>query len=182
MENQRIRLSKQMLKDALISLLEEKSLQNITIYEICDRAQINRTTFYKYYDSQNGLLNDIEKDILNELEQRLMHDNLSSDGLSRTLSYLEEERKKCLILINSTTDIHFAEKLFALPQIQVLMQKHMPKKYTEVQIRYIQTFIYHGGYAIVRQWINSEIREKPEEISQLFLILITNIIDIQMKQ
>lgn len=178
MENQRIRLSRQMLKDALIELLQEKELQKVTVYEICERAQINRTTFYKYYASQYDLLDDIEKDIFDALEQRLCSGDSLTDALSRTLAYLEEERTKCRLLINSTTDINFAEKLFSLPQIQILTQKHIPKSYTQAQLKHILTFIYHGGYAIVREWINAETRESPEEISELFLMLVSNIYDV----
>ena len=47
MENQRIRLSKMLLKNALMKLLEEKPLEKITIYELCAEAQLNRVTFYK---------------------------------------------------------------------------------------------------------------------------------------
>ena len=46
MENQRVRLSKALLKEALVRLLETKPLDKITIYELCAEAQINRTTFY----------------------------------------------------------------------------------------------------------------------------------------
>ena len=65
MENQRIRLSKTMLKNALIELLKTKNIEKISIYELCGQAQINRTTFYKYYGSQYDLLADIENDVFN---------------------------------------------------------------------------------------------------------------------
>ena len=61
MENQRIRLSKAMLKNALMRLLKEKPIEKISIYELCAAAQINRTTFYKYYGSQYELLADTER-------------------------------------------------------------------------------------------------------------------------
>ena len=64
MENQRVRLSKMLLKNALIKLLKEKPLEKITIYELCAEAQLNRVTFYKYYGSQYDLLTDIENDCL----------------------------------------------------------------------------------------------------------------------
>ena len=38
MENQRVRLSKMLLKNALIKLLKEKPLEKITIYELCAEA------------------------------------------------------------------------------------------------------------------------------------------------
>ena len=40
MENQRIRLSKAMLKTGLLTLLKEKPLNQISIYELCAASQI----------------------------------------------------------------------------------------------------------------------------------------------
>ena len=88
MENQRVRLSKMLLKNALIKLLKEKPLEKITIYELCAEAQLNRVTFYKYYGSQYDLLTDIENDCFRKLEE-ILSDN-GSDGemknISRSLS------------------------------------------------------------------------------------------------
>ena len=67
-----MRLRKTLLKDALIQLLQEKPIGKITIFELCGRAQINRTTFYKYYGSQYDLLDDIERDLFTELDQNLL--------------------------------------------------------------------------------------------------------------
>lgn len=172
MENQRIRLSRKMLKDSLIRLLRKKDIQQIPIQKICQDAQINRTTFYKYYGSQYELLNDIEKDVFDDLEACLsdcepFDPYFGNDGLTQTLSYFEDEREKCLMLINSTTDKEFAEKLFSLPVIQNLIKKNTPQDYTEEQVRYVHTFITNGGYAMIRQWANSENRETPHEMSVL---------------
>ena len=71
MENQRIRLSKTLLKNALVHLLQKKPLNKISVLEICETAQINRTTFYKYYGSQTDLLNEIESDFLAQLDESL---------------------------------------------------------------------------------------------------------------
>jgi AcrR family transcriptional regulator len=51
---------KKLLKDSLIRLLQQGSIHRISVREICDRAGINRTTFYKYYGSQYDLLGDME--------------------------------------------------------------------------------------------------------------------------
>ena len=90
-----------------------------------------------------------------------------NDGLVRTLSYFEDERESCLMLINSTTDKEFAEKLFSLPVIQNLIKKNTPQDYTKEQAGYIHALITHGGYAMIRQWANSDNRETPQEMSLL---------------
>ena len=65
-ENQRIRLSKKMLKDALIEILQTSNFQNLSITEICSKAEINRTTFYKYYSNERDLYDEIESDFFKE--------------------------------------------------------------------------------------------------------------------
>ncbi|MFR8061046.1 MAG: TetR/AcrR family transcriptional regulator [Lancefieldella rimae] len=71
MENQRIRLSKTLLKNALVHLLQKKPLNKISVLEICETAQINRTTFYMYYGSQTDLLIEIVRYFLAQLEVSL---------------------------------------------------------------------------------------------------------------
>ena len=63
-EDRRIAMTKRLLKAALIELLKEQDIYHISIRELCERADVNRTTFYKYYGSQFDLLTDMEKDML----------------------------------------------------------------------------------------------------------------------
>ena len=55
-EDRRIAMTKRLLKAALIELLKEQDIYHISIRELCERADVNRTTFYKYYGSQFDLL------------------------------------------------------------------------------------------------------------------------------
>ena len=61
-ENQRVRITKMLLKDALTKLLYEKKIEKVTVSELCEAAGVNRSTFYKHYGSQFDVLDDIEKD------------------------------------------------------------------------------------------------------------------------
>ena len=50
-ENRRVRMTKRLLQDALLELLEEKSLEKITVTQVCSKADVNRSTFYAYYQT-----------------------------------------------------------------------------------------------------------------------------------
>ena len=71
MENQRVYLTKKLLENALISLLKQKSLYNISIRELCDVASINRSTFYKHFNSQFELFNSMEDNLLKGIDSIL---------------------------------------------------------------------------------------------------------------
>lgn len=176
MENQRIRLSKTLLKDALIQLLQEKPIGKITIFELCGRAQINRTTFYKYYGSQYDLLDDIERDLFTELDRNLLSNCQDEfQNLKKVMEYLLEEQEKCTVLINTVPDQEFSEKLFNLPAIHALIKDRIPPGYTQAQREYIRIFVCQGGYAIIRKWLNDENREPPEEIAEVISSLVLTI-------
>lgn len=176
MENQRIRISKMCLKNALVDILQEKDIQKITIRELCERAEINPTTFYKYYGNQYDLLDDIEKDVLAELERRIAVD---SDGavisLVQIMAYIEENRKQCRLLINAASDRNFAERLLSRPSLEAIFEQLAPHDYSQREMEYMRTFLYEGIFAVVRRWINADVRETPEEISAIIMKLESNV-------
>ena len=44
------------MQTALLTLLDEKPFESLSVKEICDRADVNRSTFYLHYDNVNDLL------------------------------------------------------------------------------------------------------------------------------
>lgn len=65
--DRRVRRTKLLLTNALVSLLETKTLKDISVKELCDKADINRGTFYLHYKDIYDMMNQIETDILNQL-------------------------------------------------------------------------------------------------------------------
>lgn len=89
--------SKRMIRDAFIELIKEKDVSKITVTDIVNRADINRTTFYAHYPDVRGVMEEFE----NETVDRLM-DVLSDikdetffqhplPVLLKTNRYLEED-------------------------------------------------------------------------------------------
>ena len=64
--DQRTRITKKMIREAFLTLLSGKDIRHITVRELCERAQINRGTFYKYYLDVYDLKEQIENELLIE--------------------------------------------------------------------------------------------------------------------
>lgn len=62
--NQRVAISKYLMKEALLKLLKEKSIGKISVSELCKEAEINRTTFYRYYETPRDILQEIALDCI----------------------------------------------------------------------------------------------------------------------
>ena len=46
----RVKYTKMIIEKSFVELLKVKQLNKITVKELCDLSEINRSTFYKYYD------------------------------------------------------------------------------------------------------------------------------------
>ena len=65
-EDRRTRYTRQVIKEAFLTLLEEKEYPKITVTEICRLAEINRGTFYLHYYDTADVLDDLLSEILKE--------------------------------------------------------------------------------------------------------------------
>jgi AcrR family transcriptional regulator len=179
MDNQRVHITKKMLKDSLIKLLEKESIHKISIREICDTSEINRTTFYKYYGSQYDLLKDMEDDVLKQIDIYLGADVNFDDTLNsitKTLTFINENLDLFGVLLNNNVDPEFPKKLIKIPSIQLLMKRRLKPVYNKEELDYIVSFITEGGFSIIKDWINKENRESPKEIATLLNNIIVRLL------
>ena len=67
-EDARVRKTKQKLSAALVGLLQEKAFSDITPAQICEKAGINRSTFYRNYRNISQLKTEMENKILSGVQ------------------------------------------------------------------------------------------------------------------
>ena len=173
-ENQRIRLTKTLLTDAFLKMLQEQPIHAISIRDLCEKAGINRTTFYHHYGSQYDLLHDIANRFLAQIAQQLAEADPESqesvqERVTLVLQYLEDNLSLSRLLLNSNADPSFAEKLFALPKIGDLLNASL-KSCADSQIKHaVISFAIHGSYHLLQEWINSEQRLCAEAQARIIL-------------
>lgn len=167
-ENRRVTLTKRMLRDALIELLKEKDIYHISIRELCERADLNRTTFYKYYGSQFDLLTDMESDIITFINKTVRKNQANIETIIQILcEYLENNLEFARLLINNNIDPSFPEKLFSLEVIKESFVKNYAGMYDAVEMEYLFNFITYGAFRIICMWINREERESPKKLAAM---------------
>jgi AcrR family transcriptional regulator len=66
-KDRRIGKTQKCIRDALIALIIEKEISQITVKELAERANINRKTFYMHYSSIEDILDKIENEIIEKL-------------------------------------------------------------------------------------------------------------------
>lgn len=56
----KVRGSRSKLRDALFNCLKEKALADVTVKEVCEKAGLNRVTFYRNYKTLNDIVSEVE--------------------------------------------------------------------------------------------------------------------------
>lgn len=167
------------MNEALLSLLEKKDFEYITVKELCNKAGVNRSTFYLHYETMNDLLNEtinmIEKKFYSSFNKDLKIDDL-----------IKKDDKKDLILVTSEylkPYLHFVFeniKVFklALKRATLFNSENafskMNKEYFIPIMNHfninekIQSFVlmYYcsGLVSIISKWLDNNCQESVDEI------------------
>ena len=99
----RVRYTKRVLKEAFLTLLKEKPVTRITVREVCDLADVNRSTFYTHYHDCFDLQENIENELLEEFGSSLRFIRASDVPSLIEGIYLmvENHEEACRVLIFS---------------------------------------------------------------------------------
>ena len=175
-ENQRIMLTKQLLQNAFLKLLKTVPLHAVSIRELCKEAGINRTTFYNHYGSQYDLLSDISQRFLNSIAERLENADFSDREsvhrrVAMVLEYMVENRELSLLLMNNNIDPGFVERIFSLPKIGDLLDAALINCRDERKRTATISFVIHGSYKLLQDWINRDDRMPPSDETEIILEL-----------
>ena len=95
-EDLRVRKTKRALSDAFVSLLQERHFEEITVNELCDRAEIRRATFYKHYTDKFHFLACFTRSLRDQFDQNFW----KSDKPDTTPEYYVEYVKKAVSFLN----------------------------------------------------------------------------------
>lgn len=159
-DNQRSRLTRMLMKQAYMDLMKEKRTDRITVRDICERAEINRSTFYLHYPEPNALLIEIEDEAI-----VLVREALSVIGAIKTptlgvseylLSFVEYIRKnedlfRTLLVENS--DPHFRRKMRDTALAMIESGFHVDLEPEKKRAACL--FVISGSLEVLTDWIRS---------------------------
>jgi AcrR family transcriptional regulator len=177
-ENQRIILTKRLLQEGLLRLLEAKDLDKISVTELCRESGINRATFYNHYSSPQDLLLDLENQMVEELDQLMIYPQNTEEALIQLESvctYMQEHARSVIILSRCHADTDLADSFHKLNSD--LAPRRPRSKLTSNMdddcLHLTTTFIYTGCYHLIREWLAKDIQKTPREIAELLLTIIS---------
>ncbi len=167
--NQRVAVTKRMLKEGLMRLLKDRSLDKISITELCREAGINRTTFYRHYEWPRDVLTEMQNDFFAETFDHFQKP-ISVGDTERFFTCLADhaELVRLFFQYNSDTDWMklFTRIYTCFPAKQ--MMKAL-QNIDEVHAELLFTYLAGGAYFLARKWIMDDMPISPKEVAAIAL-------------
>ena len=166
--NQRVTITKRLLKEGLFRLLEKKPLEKINITELCRESGINRATFYRHYELPRDILVEAETEFFEEM-LNLFNNSLLQKDVEQCYDYFFQNADvvKIFMQYDSYTDL---SKLF-----DALYQSFLEKKQLQIidteNSQFIFAFLGGGGYFLLRQWLMGDNSKTAKEIADYAYLL-----------
>lgn len=172
--NQRIALTKRLLREALLHLMEHEPLDKINITELCSAAGINRATFYRHYSVPRDVLAEMQVEFAGQIQARLDSASLLHSPyqyMERLFSYLHahSELVKLFIRNDSEEDIISLFDAFFLTLLQENRSILTGRALDDDEIKLVSACMAGSGYFMLRRWLLDDIDKSPTEMAELIL-------------
>lgn len=171
--DRRVQKTKRAIRNAFAKLMTEKDINDITIIELAETADINRKTFYNYYSGVYQVVEDIENDIMSSYAELLGNVQFSE---YMNAPYMLYERFSQLInmdpeffgyLLTMNGNVSLITRIMNLLKEKtceaMVSQVNIEKYKADIMI----DFALSGMLSVYQHWFSSDRSVPIEEISQI---------------
>ena len=181
------RKTKQLIQKSFLQILENKSFDTITIADITKTAQINRGTFYLHYQDKFDLLDQIEQQLFRNLGNHI--DELQANYLF-TPTFEKEQEQIASTLFNSIKmhapllkiflsdhgragfHIRFRDALSEKVRFNLEKNESINSR-LNAPMEYFLTFITSAFLGLIEQWVQNGLDKTPEEMTGIYIDIIS---------
>ena len=179
-QNRSVRNTKKRLKEALLTLLQKKPVNEISVTELSELADVNRGTFYFHYTDVYDILYKTQDEFFREFETILDSDKDDKTNIYQYLlkifSFLGDNHDMCSVFFSENNDMKFCNR------IKLLVNNHLCSlwKNTDIscnpmRMEMYNAFIVNGCAGIMKRWLDDGLKETSEEIAVLVSSIISSI-------
>ena len=168
---------------ALLSLLEKKPFEYVTISELCKEAGVNRSTFYLHYENTADLLKEATAYVLDNFASYFPVDMesiaskykncdlqelnfINEKYLHPYLSFIKENQRLFTAVLSQPTTFNSSaifQRLFDDVFNPILDRFHYPRD----EQHYVMMFYLNGITAIITEWLKDGCHKSMEDISSI---------------
>ena len=175
-EKRKVRYTKMVLRDSLMKLMESRSILSVSIKDICELADISRSTFYAHYKDQYDLLRQIENDTFTNFEDILnkYKDNYGKREttmmVEEMLTYIANNGDTIQILLSENGDINFQKKMLYHFFMHNQITKYFSKSQQDDETKtYYSFFLVHGAIGLIQYWLKNNMAIPVPQLAKMIV-------------
>lgn len=149
---------------ALFKLIQTKRLADISVSELCELAEVNRTTFYNHYDNISTLAKDARQSILNEFARQFEGNKDGYTPSNLLIMFRHFYNNQIVYRTYFQLGPNYDEMLDIYNKDQA--KQRYPEQNDNL-VRYHAEFFAAGMTAIIRRWLAGGCKETPEEMVKI---------------
>jgi len=175
----RVKRTRRLLRDALVSLILEKDFASISIKEITERAEVAYITFFRHFESLDQLLMEVLDEGLGELQDHIETlakqsdtSNLETEG-RLIFEYIEKKADLFRILFKSQSVTRVRKKV--VQNIAVIFQKScipLARSGSQMTIAITSNHIATSLLALIEWWLDNSMKPAPVQMGKVYKSLI----------
>lgn len=149
------------ITESLLTLLEDKAIEDISISELCDNAGIGRASFYRNYNSKEDILKAYINKLFNGWKSDWEKNN--SIPLSSAIGMIFEHFEQHRAFYHLLNERHLIYLLKDVILDTMELKPDLPKDEA-----YAKAFAAYSLYGWIEIWFQRGMQESAEEMKQLF--------------
>ena len=168
--DRRVLKTQKAIREALISLMEEKSLERITMKEIAERADVDRKTVYNYYSGIHEIHEALEAELIQQFETAMSEINCGLDepyilfaGMTRVL---QENMALYDRIASMKHNQQMIYKIVSFLKGKVHQALEVRTDISEEKKEMITTYLTVGIVSVYYQWFTTGKQQPLEELSK----------------
>ena len=179
-QNQRHMETERKLREALLFYMDKG--KEPTVGQLCERAQINRSTFYRHYADVYDLMTHMEQEFKHGLYQSIQGDDailsklaFDPDALEALIAYIGKNPHFYRIYLQSYQSLPQSEEYQRYWEEQVKPLFIACGVTQEAHMRYCYASFKAGLLSVLRLWLENGCAESPGELSRLISRMLPSI-------
>lgn len=160
--NKRKRESRERIERVFIELLRSKELSQISISELCKKAELNRSTFYAnytdIYELADSIRDKLESDLA-ELYQNEITTGFDSQDYLRLFQHIKEHQ----LFYKTYFKLGYDDNYQIIAYNTDLARQHFQNRFIEYHMEFFKS----GITKIIKMWLQNGCRETPEDMYEI---------------
>lgn len=168
----RYQRTKSAIIEATVALLEKKTFEEISIKDICEKANISRSGFYLHYTDKYDLAEKYQLELMAQGTKILQanHYTKRNEATLTMLRLLVGEGRMLALLISEKGSVEIQNKIRELvkenAKKNIFPYLQLETK-TEVEEKYLLSFLSNAILGVIQEWVKSGQKESPEEMLEI---------------